>query len=348
MQKLLFLFLCFIWFSCDKSKEGTLYHIKTQDGKVEWNFTRTFPFEVELVDQHDFKEGQLLEPRTFGEHWYAIERSSWYVHQFGEQSFNTQNKFGVPGSGAIEETNHFFHYAFEDSQYYLFDNQISTLKQYTLDNQLAAYIRFDFFGNAMTKGEGNHFYFITDTDEDDDLIFAKIAFPDHEPIATDSLSRILNQNKSEDLEMLYDAYILHGDGYIVVAFKKYGSFLLFDSDLNLKDEIKTIDGTPAPRMEEISDGQGDVIYTTNPPFEIISHAIIFEQKLYLLSMLSKQDHRCIDIYDLKEGAYEGSIRIDALEDTQLPLSFTFLSNGELVVIFEDMSLRKYRVKPLSS
>src|SRR5690606_1566371 len=124
-------------------------------------------------------------------------------------------------------------------------------------------------------------------------------------------------------------------------FFKVGKFIVFNKDGSTNYVMETLDKTPAP-AGVIETSGGSQIYTTNPKQSFFLDAQVVNNKLYLLNNIADNDHHCIDIYNLVDKSCEGSIKLDALPDTQLPVSFA-MNSQSLIVIYEDLVLRKYTI-----
>lgn len=341
--RILILSSCFFFLGCtEKNSDLVKYKVGIPNTNFEWEFSRFFTNSVSFIDSFDYEEGYLIQPKSFNNKIYGIEKSSWKIMELNKDNGIIENRYGKVGNGNIDENQNFFHYFFDENYYFIYDIGRSIMKKYNKNSELQEYKTFKFFSNAVTKGQGDNFYFVADNEIGDDLLFYHFDFKSGNVIVKDSLSHILKIAKDETIEVIYDGQLVYGNNHVVYYFNKVGLLLVFDNNFELIGEISTIDKTPAPKMSYLS-SEDDTYLMTDPPYTIFTYCEIINDKIYLLNALSNQSHRCIDIYSIENLNYSGSMKLRALVDTQLPKSFTFIDDEELTVVYEDMTIVKYKV-----
>ncbi|RUA31697.1 MAG: hypothetical protein DSY77_12645 [Bacteroidetes bacterium] len=329
--------------SCDTDSNKTEYDLRLEGTNYHWEFVRDFNRKIGLDKHVQYNNGILKAPSYFNGDLWAINQNSAQIVKFNDNLVEIEQR-GKKGDGYIDENISFNHFFVEDKFYFIFDANSFVLKRYDLEkDSLLDYRYFDKYNTAITNIGRDDFYLAPESDSiSDSFFFDKYSYYIDEHTNIGSINEILQIPKSIDLAyMVYDGQLISGKNYVVYYFFKVGKFLVFDRNEGFKFELKTIDETPTPIGIIETDGNSEV-YTTNPKHTFFLDGQVNENKLYLLNNIAENDHHCIDIYDLNNRSYEGSIKLDALSDTQLPVSFA-VNDSDLIVIYEDMVVRKYTI-----
>ncbi|GCC50871.1 hypothetical protein SanaruYs_10900 [Chryseotalea sanaruensis] len=214
------------------------------------------------------------------------------------------------------------------------------LKKFLKNDSLLQYRRLSFFSNSLQKINDRLYFFSSEAEDETDKVFLVYDFYDDTITNKINLSEILQLEKKDSfVDFVFDGQLVRDEHYAMFYFIKVGKLLFFDLNGNYLFHIETIDETPAPVGFS---GPGGA-YQTKPSIPTVLDARLHNGQAFVLSNLSNSNHRCIDVYNIEMKQYVSSLRIDALEDGQLPVSFTINTAGEMVVLFENMTLCKYTI-----
>jgi hypothetical protein len=268
-----------------------------------------------------------------------------------DSTLSSFKSYGRKGGGPEENLN-IAYFSATKSNYIIFDLDKQRIATYSLNDSLLHYQRFnngttpfvDYFGLQRSNNEYLLIYEETGKSAEYDY---KLTIKDTlgNTIKDYSLKNLLKINDIKDLELALEGeFITNHPNLIVFYFFKVGKFIVYDSKSKEIKIYDTIDKTPIPKTVKIAQGNGGFAIKTEPEYIIFSCGAVSERYLYLLSSLNKKKSKTIDIYQLDNGQYIGSIKLPNLQDTQRPELIEVSPDGkDLYVQYENLTLVKYSI-----
>jgi hypothetical protein len=185
----------------------------------------------------------------------------------------------------------------------------------------------------------------TDANPNDDSFFIELN------LLTNKLNKI-NLTDAKNLDtykyksIALEGKVIQDEKYIANVPYKSSLISIYDiANRKMGKPIHTIDKTGIAKVELISFGNQTSFKTT--PQEFINlDACLYDKKIYILSNIKQDESEYyIDVYQIEENSYHYSYKIKSISGGNPP-SLIYITNGNLIVLFEDLQLQIFKMNNL--
>lgn len=308
----------------------------------EWNFYRNYNTKIKKSYQGDYFSS-LYKVFSLDEQIVGIDETTEELIFFERGSFEVERKFGSKGGDPLENER-IKSIDYDQGFIYMVDNSRAMVKKLDNNGILLKYKKFDFYlDNGVYIGDGR--FVLSGDDKNSGEYGLKIySIEEDRFISEFSFESVIEPESKDLIGIVYEGNLLKTElynGFIYYCYRT-GLFLRFEHNGDLVYRKKTIDETPVPKPVHKDLGGGYTSYDAYPPQVFQYSASVVDGHLFILSNIAANFNKEIDIYNLDNGDYLGSIALPNLEDGQKPKEI-LVEGSDLVVLYENMTLVCYEM-----
>ena len=340
MKNFFTLFICFSFiFSCEKKSD------RSSDFK---NQEKIYNKELVLLQEYELPPSIYFHLKFENGYLWTFDSRAGQLIRISTD-FSQTKKFGKKGNGLPEENGFIMFFdASQTNSYSLYDFDKRLFKIFKYDDSLIHHQRKsptpEYRGVSLSEDT----YFLWDFEEidGDGIGFYTYNFKTDkkgEKIFLNHMPALKSENDGRYLGEVYSGdFVKSPNGERIIFYCWFGGrFFSFNKKGDLLYTSKTRDEAPFPKVME-QKASGSVFLTRDPNYQYFFSAAMNNENLMLLNFISQKDKYQIDIYDIEDGRYKSSIKLDELTDGQRPKNIT-IDNNIIFIMYENNTLIKYEI-----